>query len=43
MSEKRTLSRWLRSEEIYRDENSQVSGPAKKQWRNALLSDLDPH
>ncbi len=38
MSKKRTLSRWLRSEEVYRSEES---APASQEWRETLLADYE--
>ncbi len=38
MSKKRTLSRWLRSEEVYRGEESAPPGP---EWRETLLADYE--
>jgi len=42
MSEKRTLSRWLRSEEVYRESASEVNDAENSQWRDALLLEFDP-
>lgn len=38
MSEKRTLSRWLRTENVYRDESA---APPDRSWRNTLLADFE--
>ena len=38
MTEKRTLSRWLRSEEVYRDESP---ASVDKNWREGLLAEFE--
>lgn len=41
MSEKQTLSTWLRNRDVYQDVVAEESEPQTQQWRHALLEELE--